>query len=148
MELHGIIHQMELSTASQYLERYPGNNYIDLLGFDCYQSNMEQKSSLRTALNQKLKMVSEIAAANHKIAALTEVGFESVPDPVWWSDFLWKAISNTGISYALTWRNAWNSGKHYYAPFPGQASADDFLNFYNLEETLFQKEVTNEGLYQ
>jgi hypothetical protein len=136
------------STASQYEERYPGNSYIDLLGFDCYQNNIDQKSSLRTSLNQKLILVSGIAARNKKIAALTEVGFESVPDPVWWTDFLWKAVSNTGISYVLTWRNAWNSEKHFYAPYPGQASANDFIDFYNLDGTLFQNEVTGEGLYK
>jgi hypothetical protein len=136
------------NTVADYTERYPGNDYIDMVGFDCYQSNIDQKNTLRTSLNQKLKIIAGMAAENHKIAALTEVGFESVPDPVWWTDFLWKSMENTGISYVLCWRNAWNRPNHYYAPYPGQVSEKDFVDFYNLPGTLFQKDVTGEGLYK
>jgi mannan endo-1,4-beta-mannosidase len=136
------------NTIAEYSERYPGNNYIDMIGFDCYQSNIDQKSSLMTSLNQKLTIVAGMASENNKIAALTEVGFESVPDTTWWTDFLWKSIDKTGISYVLCWRNAWNRPKHYFVPYPGQVSEKDFVDFYNLPGTLFQKNITGEGLYQ
>jgi mannan endo-1,4-beta-mannosidase len=37
----------------------------------------------------------------------------------------------------LVWRNAREKVTHYYAPYPGQASADDFVEFYNSPKTLF-----------
>jgi len=135
------------NTVAEYSERYPGNNYIDMVGFDCYQNNIRQKSSLRTTLNQKLSIVAGMAGENNKIAALTEVGFEAIPDTIWWTDFLWKSMGNTGISYVLCWRNAWNRTNHYFVPYPGQVSEKDFVDFYNLPETLFQKDITGEALY-
>jgi mannan endo-1,4-beta-mannosidase len=135
------------NTVAEYSERYPGNNYIDMVGFDCYQNNIRQKSSLRTTLNQKLSIVAGMAGENNKIAALTEVGFEAIPDTIWWTDFLWKSMENTGISYVLCWRNAWNRTNHYFVPYPGQVSEKDFVDFYNLPETLFQKDITGEALY-
>ena len=135
------------NTVAEYSERNPGNNYIDMVGFDCYQNNIRQKSSLRTTLNQKLSIVAGMAGENNKIAALTEVGFEAIPDTIWWTDFLWKSMENTGISYVLCWRNAWNRTNHYFVPYPGQVSEKDFVDFYNLPETLFQKDITGEALY-
>lgn len=32
---------------------------------------------------------------------------------------------------------------HYYAPYPGHPSVDDFLNFYNDSRTLFAGDMKN-----
>jgi mannan endo-1,4-beta-mannosidase len=36
---------------------------------------------------------------------------------------------------------------HYYAPFKGQTSAKDFVDFYNLERIFFEKDAAKESLY-
>jgi mannan endo-1,4-beta-mannosidase len=41
----------------------------------------------------------------------------------------------------LVWRNDTQSPTHYYAPFPGQDSAPDFLKFYNDPFTIFEKDL-------
>jgi mannan endo-1,4-beta-mannosidase len=46
----------------------------------------------------------------------------------------------------MVWRNARERPDHYYAPYPGQLSADDFVTFYHHPKTLFSKDIPN--LYQ
>ena len=47
------------------------------------------------------------------------------------------------ISYVLMWRNARERENHYYVPYPGQISAEDFMKFYKNPKTLFSKDVQN-----
>ena len=48
------------------------------------------------------------------------------------------------------WRNAGIKGTRveFYAPYKGHSSANDFVEFYKNDKTLFQKDVTKEKLYQ
>ena len=45
----------------------------------------------------------------------------------------------------LLWRNhGWQEKEqkmHYYAPFSGQVSEKDFVDFYNLDKTIFEKDI-------
>jgi len=50
------------------------------------------------------------------------------------------------VSYVMVWRNARERPDHYYAPYPGQLSADDFVVFYQHPKTLFSNDIPN--LYQ
>jgi mannan endo-1,4-beta-mannosidase len=45
------------------------------------------------------------------------------------------------LSYVLVWRNDATSPTHYYAPFPGQVSEKDFIQFYNDPFTLFENDL-------
>ncbi len=77
----------------------------------------------------------------NKLIAVAEAGYEAIPDPKWWTGTLNKAIGDYKISYVLFWRNhGWQEKEqkmHYYAPFSGQISEKDFVDFYNLDKTLF-----------
>ena len=68
---------------------------------------------------------------------MTETGYESIPNPKWWTETLYEAIKDYPVSYVLTWRNACDMEHHYYAPFPGQVSADDFKAFAGLDQMMF-----------
>jgi beta-mannanase len=125
----------------EYLERYPGDDYVDLLGFDAYQFGNVNNSDFTSHVSQKLELLTDIAKKKNKLAALTESGFEQIPYATWWTDVLWEAIKNQKIAYVLIWRNAHNKPNHYYVPFPGQVSEKDFVDFYNLPQTLFLKDI-------
>jgi mannan endo-1,4-beta-mannosidase len=45
--------------------------------------------------------------------------------------------------YVLVWRNDRQSPTHYYAPFPGHPSVQDFMKFYNDSYTLFESDLKN-----
>ena len=130
----------EFTDSTSYLERYPGDEIIDLIGFDTYQSNKE--TYLKT-LERTLPILTEIGKAHNKVIALTETGFEGVKDAKWWTGTLQPAIADYPIAYVLVWRNARERITHFYAPYPGQESAEDFKSFYNDSITLFANDVKN-----
>jgi len=127
-----------------YMERYPGDEYVDMLGLDYYYrpNNLEW---IKTDLPQKLAMVGELAAEHGKVAAFTETGLEAIPMEKWWTEMLLSHVASANIAYVLVWRNATNKSKpgHYYAPFPGQISAKDFVEFSRHEKMCFQDSLPN-----
>ncbi|MBE0679537.1 MAG: beta-mannosidase [Bacteroidales bacterium] len=138
----------DISNMDQYLARYPGDGYVDLMGFDYYQMPQAGNQSFVKEVDRVLGIVTAAAADNGKLAALTEAGYEGIPDSTWWTGTLWPAVKNHKISYLLVWRNAHNKPGHFYAPWPGHLSEKDFIDFHNLPETLFQNDLTERGLYK
>ncbi len=129
----------------QYLERYPGNNWVDMVGVDNYADfGRDGHYNLDTGII-KLKIVSDFAQKNGKLAAFTETGLESIPDTTWWTGKLLTALKSKKmcLAYVLVWRNDSRSPTHFYAPFPGQLSVPDFIKFYNNKYTLFEKDLKN-----
>jgi hypothetical protein len=137
-----------IADREQYLERYPGDEYVDLIGFDYYQMPEAGSGSFTEAVNRVLGIVTGVAEEHDKLPALTEAGYESIPDSTWWTETLWPAVKDHRIVYLLVWRNAYNIPGHFFAPYPGQISARDFVDFYNLPGTLFQKDLTELDIYK
>ncbi|KAF2517292.1 glycoside hydrolase family 26 protein [Flavobacterium foetidum] len=134
------------NNQEDFLDHYPGDDYADILSFDIYQnSNDANGSKFVTEFQNQLKILSDIAYQKNKPFAIAEAGFEGIPDSKWWTGTLLKAIGNYKISYVLLWRNhGWQEKEqkmHYYAPFPGQVSEKDFVDFYHLKQTLFEKDI-------
>ncbi len=142
----------DFKTKEEYLERYPGDDMVDILSFDSYQFGDPQKEKwFEINTNNCLKLLGEIAKEKNKPFALAETGFEAIPYASWWTETLLNAIGENKISYVLVWRNHGYHDDmkkmHYYAPYKGQVSEPDFVKFYNLEKTLFEKEIEKEKLY-
>lgn len=125
-----------------YLERYPGDDYVDIFGLDYYYRS-ESMEKIREDLPQKLALVADLAREHGKVAAFTETGLEAIPQENWWTETLLtqleEATSRAGIAYVLFWRNAYKTKpNHYFVPFPGQVSAKDFVQFSRNERMVFQ----------
>ena len=122
-------------TAEIFAERYPGDEIVDMVGFDCYQYGSDEAymSNIKAALD----VTDAFARAHGKLMAVTETGYETLKNPKWWTEVLYPAVKDYPVSYVLTWRNACDQPNHYYAPFPGQESADDFKAFSELDQMLF-----------
>ena len=121
-------------TPELFEERYPGDDMVDMVGFDCYQYSTDEAyiSDMRNALD-----ITTAFAKNHnKIAAVTETGYEGIPSANWWTSVLYEVLKDYSVSYVLTWRNAWERAEHFYAPYPGQISAEDFKAFAALENVM------------
>ncbi|RYG24828.1 MAG: beta-mannosidase, partial [Chitinophagaceae bacterium] len=133
----------KFNSEAEFLERYPGNEFVDMVGMDNYGDfGRDGKYDLEAGL-KKLQIVSEYAIKNGKLAAFTETGLESVADKAWYSETLLKIVKSPKLrlSYVLVWRNNSRSPTHFYAPFPGHNSVNDFLAFYNDKFTLFEKDL-------
>ena len=130
---------------ARYLERYPGDDVIDLMGLDCYcwapDADTLRIADYAAQLDKNLAMVCAVAKQHGKAAALTETGYECLKTRDWWTKTLAPVLAKHPISYVLVWRNAHNRPNHFFAPYPGQQSASDFVRFYNDPRTLFLHDV-------
>lgn len=128
-------------SMEEYMERYPGDEYVDLLGFDCYQ-NTENDTELYTkVMNETLTVLTKLGEVHHKPIAVTETGMVALPVADWWTNVLYPILDKYPISYVLVWRNARELDNHYFAPYPGQISAADFIQFYEKPKTLFVSDI-------
>lgn len=142
------------------LEYYPGDEYVDVIGFDGYgQGNPEIPWFTVEDMVKNLEAVVDFAAERGKVAAFTETGYgtsgtidyhERQPD--WWSRSVLEPILASEkarhIAWVLTWINSSWSGP--YAPYSGspKASQEAFRKFYEHEATLFEKDVAKLKVYQ
>jgi mannan endo-1,4-beta-mannosidase len=132
------------TTEEQFLERYPGDAWVDMVGMDNYGDVGRDRLDIALAAS-KLKIVSDYAVKAGKLAGFTETGLESIPNTTWWTGTLLKTMRthDMRLAYVLVWRNDRTSPTHYYAPFPEQVSVPDFKVFYNDPYTLFEKDLKN-----
>ncbi|HEX8464971.1 MAG TPA: glycosyl hydrolase [Abditibacterium sp.] len=131
------------SDEAGFLDRYPGDEWVDMVGMDNYADfGRDGKYNLEAGF-RKLKIVSDVAKKRNKLAAFTETGLESIPNPTWWTESLLKGLKTNDLklTYALVWRNDQRSATHYYAPFAGHSSAPDFVKFYNDDFTVFENDL-------
>jgi len=127
-----------------YMERYPGDEYVDILGLDGYHRDNETGiESFQNSLNTILSFMTDEGKKRNKPIALTETGLEAIPIANWWTGVLLPIVGKYPISYVMVWRNARERENHYYAPYPGQKSAADFIKFYHYPKTFFCKDIPN-----
>jgi len=133
----------DFRTENDFLERYPGDDVVDVVGFDsyCYKS----VPAYQYNLDKQLSITQTIAQGHHKLFAIAETGYEGIPQPDWWTGVLLPAISKYKPSYVMMWRNGTTT--HFYAPYPGQASAADFKVFAQSWQTMFQDRITGLSIY-
>ncbi len=126
------------NTEQEYLERYPGDDVIDLLAFDLYDRGPDYPEVLKSCAG----MVSSVAAAKGKIGAVSEAGGPLDKNTSWWTKTMFPAIKNYNLSYVLVWRNPWNAGSHSaFGPYRESPDSADFLKFYNDPKTLFLNDI-------
>lgn len=120
------------TTETNYLSRYPGDKYVDVLGMDNYGDFDNQGSTGASRANTKLKIISDLAIKKVKITALTETGFQvtstKAPIPDWFSTYLYSALTsnNIEVSYVLFWNNTKDG---YWVPNGTVSNAGDFKTF-------------------
>jgi len=115
-----------LNVDGKYMDRYPGDEYVDILGYDDYaildQAVHDQINGLQGAIN-RLRLLSNYARTNNKVAVLAETGLMPngglVVNNNWFTDHLYKVLTTEGvsISYFLIW-NPWNSTDDSGTIFP------------------------------
>jgi len=119
----------KFETESQFLSKYPGGKYVDVIALDDYYS-MKDSSFLKTQ-TAKLEVVTKLARKEHKLSAFSETGNEKLDDKDWFTKKLIPCLNATEntkqVSWVLVWRNAHT--KHFYVPYPGHPAIADFKLF-------------------
>lgn len=125
-----------------YLERYPGDAYVDVWGYDCYDHSLIQHLD-------DLRMVVKEAEARGKLAALTECGvpkgMTQAKTDAWYVKDLLAPIRDDPVVrrlvYALVWQN--RSEEQYWVPVPGKRGVQDFQAFHADPFTVFERDLPN-----
>lgn len=114
---------------NEYMERWPGDDYVDLLGYDDYHSFALQETVPEGV--RSLRLIAVAAEEKGKPFALTETGLERIPDSAWWNVHVLEPVKSDSLARRLSYMLVWRNGRpdHYYAPFPGHSSADAFRAF-------------------
>lgn len=129
----------------EYLERYPGDDIVDILAFDLYDRGSDYPATLKSCA----EIVVKLAGEKDKIAAVSETGGPIAKNTTWWTEKVLKTLKPLDLSYVLVWRNPWQPAGHgAFGPYKGSPDSKNFIQFYNDPKTLFQKDVTEMKLYR
>ena len=138
-DVHNVIYMYApnwVSSSSEYLRNYPGDEYVDMLGVDVY--DFKNGNFLQSAL-RNLQIVEDIATTKNMLFALTETGIENVTENDWWTNRLYKAIRSSSITYTMVWRN--DTPSFFHAPFLGHPSVENFREFLSKDVMLLSQEI-------
>ena len=123
-------------TEERFLQRYPGNDHVALIGEDAYQWGTEE--DYVSQVSSDLDFLSAFAKKNGKLIALTECGMKNMPEPSWYTKVLQPVMERYPLSYFLLWRNY---KEEYFGPVPGEATAKDFKQLVDSDKMLLLKDI-------
>ena len=138
-----------VANSKDYLARYPGDEYVDILGLDLYHDKPHKGDGFYRALTNALDTMYLLANERGKITALTETGYRSLETENgyfeglapsnntvrdWFTQTLDAITSTDGgshIAYMLIWANF--SDTQFWVPFATEdfrhEMCDDFIAF-------------------
>ena len=130
-------------TKDRLTFRWPGDQYVDFLGMDCYDYGWTG------AFKKNIEAISEISMEKKKPCGVTETGCEGFRDKTkyqkYWTDHILASALGQRLSFIVMWRNKYvgnnESDDHYYSVYPGHWSEDNFRTMYDSPATFFSKDL-------
>ena len=138
--VHNVIYAISPQIDSQqsedeYLSRWPGDDYVDFLGMDCYQGINN------SVFTSNLKTLSRVSLEKKKPCGVTETGVEGFTKEKYWTENILAPMTGRKVSLLVTWRNKYvgtdDSDKHYYSVYKGHPSEKNFVEMYKADNTFF-----------
>ena len=108
------------TTEEEYLERYPGDEYVDIVGMDNYWDFRPDGGDIDLVI-LKSRILTKYAKEHNKLSAITETGTQT-NDSLWYTQLL-NILKTDGVE--LNYINTWSG----FAPYPGHPAAGDFNKF-------------------
>lgn len=146
--------------AEEYLTRYPGDEYVDVLAFDYYDDYSTYPATFDDSFFKNLEttcqVVSGLAAEKGKVAAISETGVRAMKkdgsdyegllvsgNPIVghnWYQEVNNIAAEYDMPYWLVWANF--SDTNFYVPYKyndtyGQELINEFIEFYNSDNSIF-----------
>ena len=150
--VHNVLYAIspsEVDSEEELLERYPGDSWVDVIGFDLYRFSTSDEGTeyYRSHVRKSLEVITGYAEKSGKIAVLSETGMEGISDPEYFTGVVYPLIKDFRIAWILFWRNAWEPDKpgHFYLPYNGHPAAADFLKFIGEERILMNSDLGKIG---
>ena len=153
-----------VSSEEDFMSRYPGDEYVDVLGFDYYADytyGQDADESYFENLDSTCQVVSKIADEHNKIAGISECGVRVTREdgssdgllvkgnPVAkeksgynWYQRVNDVAKKNNMPYYLVWANF--SDTNFYVPYKyddtyGQEMINEFIDYYNDSSSIFGK---------
>ena len=119
--------------------RWPGDDYVDFLGMDCYHYNW------KSAFKSNIIAMSALSKEKKKPCGVTETGPEGFDWRDYWTNHILECAKGQRISLIVMWRNKYvgsnEADRHFYSVYPGHESEDDFREMYDDPSTFFSKDL-------
>ena len=119
--------------------RWPGDNYVDFLGMDCYHY------SWKAAFRSNLIAMSALSKEKKKPCGVTETGPEGFNWRDYWTNHILECAKGQRVSMIVMWRNKYvgsnEADRHFYSVYPGHESEDDFRTMYDDPATFFSEDL-------
>lgn len=130
-------------TVDSFLFRWPGDDYVDFLGWDSYHGTNT------AAFSTNLRNLATLSQQKLKPCGVTETGIEGIKKngaayDAYWTNEISVPLTGKKVSMVVMWRNKYDpshTGEHYYAPFEGHSSATNFRLLYNSSNILFSQDL-------
>ncbi len=127
-----IVYSTDVFTSpEEYMTFYPGDGYVDVMGFDDYKGLNKKETTHQTVF--MLETLDSLSTTHAKLMTISETGLETIPNPVWFTDVVLSTLKANASTRKAAWILFWRNGRpdHFYAPYPGHTSAPDFIEFMN-----------------
>lgn len=138
-----------------FFDRYPGDDYVDIIGTDFYFKDLRQDTASlgqHPQLQWKKRIIWFLREAEkrNKIPVIAELGQEGMHYERFWTDYFgWPLerqgvqqltgpdkLPKRGVAWILLWRNDKSSPTHFFGPYPGHKNNDNFMSL--LGKGIFQ----------
>lgn len=128
----------EAASEAEYEERYPGDGYVDLVGFDSYDNNPDESANytFQDNFRNTIRLTDAFAKKHNKLFAVTETGIANGSKALlssgnkrknWYKEILDIVTdSEFDCCYFMLWSNYSSSGS-YYTPFVVKDNGDGTL---------------------
>lgn len=146
-----------IDSETDYLSRFPGDAYVDVLGFDFYDDYADADKytgdTYFEALAKSCDVVANLAKTKNKIPAIAETGIRITGagkdslmvtgNPTkgkdWYNKLVDTAVDHN-IPYFLLWANF--SSENFFIPYKfndtmGQEMINEFISAYNNDRSIF-----------
>lgn len=146
-----------IDSADDYLSRFPGDAYVDVLGFDFYDDYADADKytgdTYFEVLAKSCDVVANLAKDKNKIPAIAETGIRITGagkdslmvtgNPTKGKDWYNKLVNTAvdhNIPYFLLWANF--SSENFFIPYKfndtmGQEMINEFISAYNNDRSIF-----------
>ena len=147
--IHQLLYAYSPDTIQDdYFDRYPGDDYVDVLGVDTYFNSLAESVAFMgpSPLDAwKKGVLALLAAADQrgKIPAITEFGNEGLTYDRFWTDYFSAPLERDAMrlfaslhglpepslkpAYTMVWRNDRSLPQHFFSPFPGAPGNQNFM---------------------
>lgn len=146
----------EAGTLDEYGERYPGDAFVDMVGFDTYddQASSGEGYTFQSNFEATVALTDQFAKQHSKLFAVTETGITNsamkktdIQRPDWFTEILDIVTKpEYDCAYFMVWSN-YDAKSNYYSPYAafrtadgtlhGHAMMDPFVQFFNNEKAIF-----------